>query len=217
MKDCLIIFAKEPEAGRVKTRLQGYLSKEMCVKLYKAFLMDTLELARVIKCPNKILAYASSGPGPGYLKRIASQETIFYKQRGKNLGERMDNAFKFAKRMNCDKAVIIGSDSPNLPAKYIKDAYLRLDENDIILGPSYDGGYYLVGLKEPCPGIFKGVEWSSKTVLEKTVKNAGNIGKKVSLLREWYDVDDSIGLVRLKSDLKQGKKDAPWTRRLLKI
>jgi len=216
MKDCLIVFAKEPEAGKVKTRLQGYLSPDTCVKLYKAFLSDMLELARSIKCSVKVLAYESSVVEPRYLKTIA-QDFLFHKQEGRNLGEKMHHAFNFAKRMNCNKIVIIGSDSPNLPLKYIKEAYSRLGKSDIILGPSHDGGYYLIGLKNPCKGIFKGVEWSSKTVLDNTITNASNIGKKISILKKWYDVDDSMGFIRLKSDLKKKKKAAPWTRKLLKI
>lgn len=216
MKDCLIVFAKEPKADKVKTRLQRHLSPCMCIKLYKAFLKDTLELARAIKCPNKVLAYESSAPAPKYLKTIA-RDFIFHKQEGRNLGEKMHHAFRFAKRNKCDSIIIMGSDSPNLPAKYIREAYRRLVENDIILGPSYDGGYYLVGLKEPCVGIFKGVRWSSETVLEDTVKNARFLRKKVSVLKKWYDVDDYVGLNLLKEDLKKDKKAAMWTRKLLKI
>ena len=216
MKDCLIVFAREPKAGKVKTRLQKYLSKDMCVQLYKAFLNDTLELARAIKCFDKVLAYDSFTLEPAYLKTIA-RDFIFYKQNGRNLGEKMYNAFKFAMRMNCDRTVIIGSDSPNLPVKYVKEAYRRLDRSDIVLGPSYDGGYYLIGVKKPCAGIFRGVKWGSRTVLENTVKNAGNIGKIVSILEKWYDIDDFAALTLLRKDLKKDKKAAPWTRKLLKI
>lgn len=216
MKDCLIVFAKEPEVGKVKTRLQGYLSKDMCVKLYQAFLKDTLELVRAIKCFDKVLAYESSIAEPRYLKTIA-KDFLFYRQKGRNLGEKMHDAFKFAKRINCDKTVIIGSDIPNLPLSYVEEAYRRLDRSDIVVGPSYDGGYYLIGVKKLCVGIFRDVKWSSETVLEKTIKNSQKLNKKIAILHKWYDVDDSAGLLRLKSDLKKEKKFAPWTRKLLKI
>ncbi|MDD5408721.1 MAG: TIGR04282 family arsenosugar biosynthesis glycosyltransferase [Candidatus Omnitrophica bacterium] len=216
MKDLLIVFAKEPKAGKVKTRLQGYLSKKMCVKLYKAFLTDTLELARGLKCFDKVLAYTSTARQPEYLRTIAGG-FLFYKQTGRGLGERMHNAFKFARRMNSHKTVLIGSDSPNLPAKYIKEAYGRLDKSDIVLGPSQDGGYYLIGLKEPCGMLFKGIKWGSETVFDNTVKNAENTGKKLSILEKWYDVDDYAGLALLKKDLEKEKKSAPCVRKLLKI
>lgn len=216
MKDCLIVFAKEPEAGKVKTRLQGYLSRDECVQFYKALLQDTLELARAIKCFEKVLAYDSSMPEPRYLKTIAA-DFMFYKQRGSSLGEKMHNAFKFAKTRNNSKVVIIGSDSPSLPAIYVKEAFRRLDVSDVVLGPSHDGGFYLVGLKKPCASIFKGIKWSSKTVLENAIENSGIFSKKISLLKKWYDIDDYAGLARLKKDLKGNLKAAPWTRKLLKI
>jgi rSAM/selenodomain-associated transferase 1 len=209
MKDCLIVFAKEPQIGKVKTRLQEFLSETSCVQLYKAFLKDTLDLARALRCC-KVLAYDSSAPEPEYLERIAG-DFIFYRQIGRGLGSRMYNAFKSAKMRGCNKAVIIGSDSPNLPIKYVKEAYVRLDKADIVLGPSRDGGYYLIGLKEPCREIFRGIKWSSKTVFEDTVRKAGKIGKKIVILKEWYDVDDLIGLTTLKKDLIRNKKAALWT------
>lgn len=95
MKRCLIVFAKEPKKGRVKTRLHGYLPKTQCVNLYKSFLRDALELVNKVSCEYKILSYESYGKTPRYLKRIASR-CIFYKQEGNGLGERMYNAGKFA-------------------------------------------------------------------------------------------------------------------------
>ncbi|MDD5669518.1 MAG: TIGR04282 family arsenosugar biosynthesis glycosyltransferase [Candidatus Omnitrophica bacterium] len=216
MKDCLIVFAKEPQGGEVKTRLQSDLSQDTCVKLYKAFLKDTFKLVRAIQCFDMVLAYESSVSEPRYLKTIA-RDFIFYKQKGRDLGEKMYDAFKYAKGLNYEKVIIIGSDSPNLPAMYIKDAFKQLDENDIVLGPSYDGGYYLIGLKEPCLEIFKRVQWSSKTTLEDTVKNARRLEKKAAFLNTWYDVDDLSGLSRLTRDLMKNKQAALWTRKALKI
>ncbi|MDD5757307.1 MAG: DUF2064 domain-containing protein, partial [bacterium] len=86
-----------------------------------------------------------------------------------------------------------------------------------VLGPSIDGGYYLVGLKQPCPGLFKDVQWSSASVLERTVRNARALRKKISFLKKWYDIDDPAGLARLKRDLHKNAKAAPWTRLFLKI
>ncbi len=216
MKDCLIVFAKEPQAGKVKTRLQGKLSQEDCAQLYKAFLQDTLELARAVPCEEKMLAYESLIE-PKFLKAIAKDEFVFYKQRGTDLGQRLDNAFKFAKGRHNDKILIIGSDTPNLPVDYIKEAYVRLDKNDLVLGPSEDGGFYLIGFTQPCADLFSGVQWSADKVFEKTVSNAKNSGKKVAALKEWYDIDDAAGLAKLKRDLKKNKNSAPWTRKSLKI
>jgi rSAM/selenodomain-associated transferase 1 len=216
MKGCLIIFAKEPEEGRVKTRLQGHLTKNLCVDLYKAFLRDTLALAEKITCEHKILAYASRGKNPRYLKKIAPYYA-FYEQKGACLGERMHNAFKFAKGSGASRTVIIGSDSPSLPASLIKKAFSLLGRVDLVLGPSLDGGYYLIGLKSPCVGLFKGIMWSSPTVLKDTIRNAQKLKKSVALLDKRYDVDDARDLFRLKKDLSKinNKGIAKWTRKFM--
>lgn len=217
MKRCLIVFAKEPEKGRVKTRLADCLSGAERLNLYKAFLKDTVRLARKIRCETRILAYASN-KNPVYLKKVAAN-FVFYKQRGKGLGMRIHNAFKFASKNNADtqKTVLIGSDSPLLPANYIKKAFQELERKDVVLGPADDGGYYLVGLKKPCLGLFKGIKWSSAQVLKSTIKNIKSREKSFSFLDRFYDVDICASLSRLRQDLRKQKNTAPWTRRFLKI
>jgi len=216
MRDSLIIFAKEPKKGRVKTRLQDYLSEIQCVNLYKAFLRDTLDLTDKIACEHKILAYDAYGKSPRYLKKIAVRYT-FYKQKGECLGERMYNAFRFAKDTGASKMVIIGSDSPTLPASSINKAFGLLGRADVVLGPSLDGGYYLIGLKSPCSGLFKGIAWSSSTVFKDTIKNAQKLKKKVALLDKRYDIDDVRALFRLKNDLSKirNRSVARWTRKFM--
>jgi len=200
MKKNLIIFAKEPEEGKVKTRLSGEFTEKQCVELYKSFLKDTMGIVRNINSDGKMMAYDSEGE-PVYIRCLA-QDLVLYKQRGRDLGEKMHNAFTFSAEKGFSKTVIIGSDSPDLPAEYVEKAFLRLDENDIVLGPSYDGGYYLIGLKEPCPDLFKDVKWSSISVMEQTLNNAESTGKKVFLLDKWYDIDTRESLEHLKGDPK---------------
>lgn len=216
MKNCLIVFAKEPKKDKVKTRLQGYLSKTQCVNLYKAFLLDTIELVNKVSCSYKILAYESYGRTPRYLKKIASR-CMFYKQEGDGLGERMHNACKFVKKAGASKMVIIGSDSPALPASSIKKAFGLLSRTDVVLGPSFDGGYYLIALKSPCAGLFKDITWSSPTVFRDTIKNAQKLKKRVALLDKRYDIDDARDLFRLKKYLSKIKNRsvAGWTRKFM--
>ncbi|OIO36676.1 MAG: hypothetical protein AUJ74_01080 [Candidatus Omnitrophica bacterium CG1_02_44_16] len=216
MKDSLIIFAKEPKKGKVKTRLQDYLSGNLCVHLYKAFLRDILDLADKIACEHKILAYDSNGESPKYLKKIAPRYT-FYEQKGGSLGGRMYSAFRFAKDAGASKMVIIGSDSPMLPVSTIKKAFSLLNCADMVLGPTIDGGYYLIGLKSPCTGLFKGIAWSSPTVLKETLKNAKKLKKRVAFLDKMYDIDDLKDLFRLKKDLRKikNKNTARWTNKFM--
>lgn len=187
MKSCLIVFAKEPENGKVKTRLQEIFTEEECSKVYKAFLEDTLDLAAKVQCDSRILAYHSEGE-PLYIKEIAGELSL-YRQEGKDLGERMFNAFKYFCGDESCKTVIIGSDSPTLPTSYITEAFKQLETNDIVIGPSRDGGYYLIGLKTPFYGLFEGIEWGSNTVLESTLEKAEKARKGAFLLGEWYDID----------------------------
>lgn len=205
MKRCLIIFAKEPKRGRVKTRLRKVLTESRCLNLYKAFLKDTVRLARKLKCELNILAYDSENKNPSQLKKIAAEYT-FYEQRGDSLGRRMHNAFRFASSKSSKKTVIIGSDSPTLPLDYIKNAFSQLGKNDVVLGPSHDGGYYLIGLKKPCYGIFKGIKWSSCQVIKDTLINIKSQGKSVALLNKWYDIDEPEDLRRLLLEFKRQKK-----------
>ena len=217
MKRCLIVFAKEPTKGRVKTRLTPYLSESQCVKLYKAFLKDTINLANSIQCAQRIMAYDCDTANPAYLKKIA-RGFLFYEQKGKNLGEKMHNAFQFAHEHNASKMVLMGSDFPTLPARFIEEAFRRLDTNDIVLGPSFDGGFYLIGLKRPHSALFNGIKWSTEGVLSHTVKNARILKQEVVKLDEWYDIDDISSLRRLQRDLRKvkNKATAKWTSKFLK-
>lgn len=199
MSRALIVFAKEPINGTVKTRLKGCFAQKDRILLYKAFVKDTLALAQGVKNTRKILAFASEGV-PQYLKSVAVDFEMV-EQEGQTLGARMLKAFQFAAQSGAEKTVIIGTDSPTLPARIIEKAFRMLKRNDLVVGPSVDGGYYLIGMKAPRMEIFKGVQWSSASVLKKTLDNAELAGMTTALLDEWYDVDDRMGLERLKNDL----------------
>lgn len=216
MKRCLIIFAKEPQKGRVKTRLEGRLSQTDCVRLYKAFLRDSIDVVNRLQCEEKIIAYDSQNKSPRFLKRIAPR-FLFYKQKGKDLGQRMYNAFQFVKAKRFERTIIIGSDSPTLPVRSLEKAFRLLREADIVLGPSSDGGFYLIGMKSPSAALFKDIQWSSRTVFRDTVDNARGLKKRVALLTQLYDVDDADALIKLQRDLgkPQNRHIATWTKKIL--
>ncbi len=207
----LIVFAKEPRHGQVKTRLSHYLSKDQTVSLYKAFIGDTLAIARKIKNCSRILAYHAHG-NPTYLKKIAPDYT-FYRQQGASLGQRLYNAFLFASKEGANKTVIIGSDAPNLPFRYIEMAFRKLSRYDVVFGPSRDGGYYLVGLKTPIRNIFQAIKWSTSQVLNQSLNKARKANKKFYLLKVWQDIDTCADLKRLKRTLKTNKHEAVQTRK----
>lgn len=217
MNRVLIVFAKEPVLGSVKTRLKSCFVDKKLLRLYRAFVKDTLDTAMGVRCGMRILAFLSPNE-PHFLKSVGRDFELI-EQKGANLGERMHNAFIYAKRKKAKKIVIIGTDSPTLPREIIEKSFRELDRRDLVLRPSNDGGYYLVGLKEPCFNLFKNIQWSFSDVLDKTLNKAKNLDKTVALLDKWYDVDDRRALTGLKKDLRKerNKKVAKYTREVLKI
>jgi len=202
LKRRLIVFAKEPKRGKVKTRLKGRFTLTECTELYKAFLKDTIALARKIDCDQRVLAYEASGE-PKYLKKIAKGFS-FYRQHGESLGEKMHNALSDLNK-DFSRAVIIGSDSPTLPVAYINNAFRKLYRSDVVIGPSTDGGYYLIGAKISDWSIFKGIRWSSNSVLRNTINNI-KWNKKYYLLDKWYDVDTVSSAKHLWKDIETSNK-----------
>lgn len=191
--DCmnaLIIFAKTPVKGRVKTRLQKNLSQTNVLKLYKGFLLETVHQAKKIKNCKRIIACYPDENHP-YLKTLAKKFGFqLIKQHGRDLGERMKNAITDSLHDGYKKAVIIGCDSPTLPKEYIQEAFYVLNKKNLVIGPSCDGGYYLIGVRGAALPIFNNIKWGTKDVLKETLKR---IPKKIlpsfHLLPFWYDID----------------------------
>ncbi len=130
-------------------------------------------------------------------------ETSLYAQKGNNLGERMYNAVQWLFDNGYQKVSLIGTDSPDLPLAFIKDAFQKLDSYKLVIGPSEDGGYYLIGMKNPFDMLFKNIEWGSDKVLKDTVSKAHSAGISYFLLPEWYDIDDLRSLSRWRLEIKE--------------
>jgi rSAM/selenodomain-associated transferase 1 len=115
----------------------------------------------------------------------------FYPQQGKNLGQRMKSCFEFAFKQGFEKVIVIGSDSPDLSQKIFEKAFSSLNENDSVIGPTYDGGYYLLGFKKKCysPKIFEKINWSTKTVFKETMNRLNSENIKTKVLIYWRDID----------------------------
>jgi uncharacterized protein len=211
----LIVFAREPLAGRTKTRLTPPLSAADAAALYACFLRDTLDTARRVAGAAVVVAYTPAQAG-GYFADLAP-ELVAVPQRGADLGERMDTAFSDAFARGAAAAVIIGSDSPHLPATIIERAFAELESGaDLVLGPADDGGYYLIGARAPQPRLLRAVPLSTPTVLADTLRVAAELGLRVALLPRWYDIDTVAELRRLAAELAHGPPDvAPQTRAFL--
>lgn len=200
MKRAIIIMAKVPIAGAVKTRLGSVLSPEKCAALAEAFLLDTIKKSESV-CKNIILAYASAD-GRNFPAEIIAPEIVLTQQKGDDLGARMTDAFETA-FAQYSPVVMIGTDSPTFPAGYLEQAFAALEtDSEIVLGKAADGGFYLIGLRKPSPEIFDNIEWSTPQVFEQILKNIESAGiEKLNFIPAHYDVDTPADLMKMKEEI----------------
>jgi uncharacterized protein len=206
MHRTLLVVAKRPAAGQTKTRLCPPLSAESAAALYECFLLDTLDIMRQVPHVECGIVYLPEDASD-YFRALAPEMTLTI-QRGANLGERLDHLLTDALSAGARQAVVMDSDSPTLPAKYLVMAFEALDgPADVVLGPCEDGGYYLVGLKRPAPRLLRDVEMSTPFVVRDTLAVAKELGLKVMLLPAWYDVDTVAELERLRAEIAEPPED----------
>jgi rSAM/selenodomain-associated transferase 1 len=211
----LAIMAKQPAVGQTKTRLCPPLTLAEASTLYEAMLQDTIELGA--KLDGVRLAIAVTPPeGIDSLRRISPPGAIMLPIAGADIGDCLNQVFSHLLSVGHSRAIALNSDGPTLPAIYLRQAISQLDEADGVLGPSEDGGYYLIGLKEPQPELFQGIDWSTERVSVQTLARAKEMGLSIALLPSWYDVDTVADLHRLQVELEALPAEAsPHTRRFL--
>ena len=215
MKKAIIIMTKVPFAGNVKTRMQPFLSEMQSEELATALLKDAEQ--KVINTPYaSIIAYSPANLLKP-LKAILQHYHLLIDQAGKDLGDRMMNAFRFGFSKDFDAIVMIGTDSPTFPAESIDEAFEQLEnDRDLVLGESKDGGFYLIGLRRSYSDLFEGVNWESNDTFRYTLRNAERLGMCGGLVVPWYDVDLPADLERLKDELTKKPDLAPHTSEWLK-
>ncbi len=196
------MVAKRPAPGRTKTRLTPPLMPEQAAALYECFLRDTVELMRQVPGVQPAIAYLPAEER-AYFEALAPGFELI-RQQGNDLGERLDNALNHYLSRDYTRVTIMNSDGPNLPLAFVAGAFQALDDGaDVVLGPSDDGGYYLIGLKRPAPRLLREVRMSTPEVLADTLHLAAQENLRVALLPAWYDVDDSDSLARLRAELAE--------------
>lgn len=200
MNSCLIIFAKNPVPGKVKTRLTPYITPHEASELYKAFIVDITTNSLKLRSDRTTVAYTPSNAETVFLE-LCGQSVTLLPQKGRNLGERMKNAFRHSFDEGAKRTVIIGTDSPTLPLSYIRKAFDALNNVPIAIGPTFDGGYYLIGLSERSDSIFDDIEWSTSSVFSNTLDRIKAVNKQIYVLPPWYDVDTSGSLEFLRSHI----------------
>ena len=223
----LAVMTKAPQAGRVKTRLVPPLTPEEAAELNKCFLRDTAAAissacgrrpvgdaskmqfehagtsrSKAATAACGIAVYTPVGAESAYTDVLPADFTLL-PQRGDGFGERLYFAVEDLFKCGFDSVCLIDSDSPTVPAENFQQAVelLSMAEDRVVLGPSDDGGYYLIGVKKPHQHLFEQIDWSTKRVLNQTIQRATEIGLEVKLLPVGYDVDDSAGLTRLCNEL----------------
>ena len=197
----IVLFARDPVAGKVKTRLSPFLSQDSILELYTRFLSDSIEKICRVKTADPFIGVHPSDSS-GYFSRVRGERSLkVFLQEGADLGEKMFNAFQARFDEGYESVVIIGSDSPSLPVAHIETA-LNSDK-DLTIGPSTDGGYYLIGMcRKPVDVFSGGVDWGSEKVLQQTLERVKKCGSSLELLPPWYDVDREEDLKFLKTHLE---------------
>ena len=182
-------MVKAPRAGKVKTRLCPPLTPEEAAELASQFAADAVANA-VTAGASPIVAY-SPDDGRELLEPLLPPGQRWIPQRGASLGDRMQRAMEEARALGRGPLVIIGTDSPTLPTGTLKTAIALVSTGsaDAVFGPTEDGGYYLAGARDPIPGLFADVAWSTPSALADTLRNVASLKLTVELLPMWYDVD----------------------------
>ena len=218
----LVIFAKAPIPGEVKTRLCPPLTPDEAATLHGSFVLDMLERTKVAVAKLKL-------PIDRYLACAPSSTLVFFKimeerqgvklidQTGDDLGARMFHTFETMFARGYARVLIVGTDVPSLPLDHYQQALALFESHDLVLGPALDGGYYLIGLKRAAHDLFVGIPWSTERVLRMTQEKATTLGLKTAFLPPWRDVDtieDLQALIETSAlDVKKPKNEQSFSNR----
>jgi len=207
----LLVFAKTPKPGKVKTRLLAAVSADVAAALHAACIEDTLRLARKMRVCD-VFVFAAGGTS--YFLRLVKKQGSGARmqvlpQRGTDLGARMENALRKCFAMGYRKVVVIGTDTPWMGVERVRRAFAVLKEKDVVIGPAEDGGYYLLGMRKMVAEIFRGIPWSTERVLELTVRAVADAKLSKKLLRRDFDLDRPEDLRRAGRMLKRRPRVAP--------
>jgi rSAM/selenodomain-associated transferase 1 len=220
----VVVFAKPPEPGAVKTRLTDRLSEKSAAELYRAFLDDVASMLGGWRADrgetSRLLAHAGSADHPGFAP-FEREHFQFVDQGRGDLGDRLARIVEACFRSGTDRITILGSDAPTLQPRHVSDGFARLETCDVHLGPAFDGGYYLLQMDAPRLGLFEDVDWSTPRVTEQTLQRCREADLSVEFGEFWYDIDHFADLDRLRYHvfgyLRDGDHfDAPATARALR-
>lgn len=213
MMEALILMTRIPYRGNTKTRLMPILSPIHCEELHQAFLEDYFECFKGFEDNRQIfIAYAPENFYESFLDRIPVGYENFV-QEGNDIGERMLKAFNYVFNQGYHKVVLVGCDIPHIQPETYNQAFEKLNESDIAICPTYDGGYCLIGMKTVCKELFvSDFKWGNQSVVERTYSIANVKNLKVSILEKYRDIDEYSDLIALQNQFNKNldsKKHVP--------
>jgi rSAM/selenodomain-associated transferase 1 len=204
LREWLIIFTRFPQLGSAKTRLIRALGARAAMELHREMTLDTVNMARGFAAErgSAPLVFFTGGSSADMARWLGSDLT-YRPQEGENLGERLAIAFGQGFAQGIERIVAIGTDCPALDRVGLAQAFAELSTHDLVLGPATDGGYYLIGIREDCPDLFRNIDWGTDRVCRQTLAAAQNLGLSVHTLKTLPDVDRPEDLEHLPSRMRQ--------------
>ena len=213
---CVIVFVRAPVKGKVKTRLAKVLEPREVLELYRCFVADVVEMLASSGI-QMVICFHPQGAAQDITAWLGDQY-LYLPQQGRDLGERMASAFEYAFKHGCRQALLIGSDIPDLPRKAIHQAFEGIAQSGAVVGPTYDGGYYLIGFERRNfePAIFDNMPWGTGQVYAETVKRFDYLEKPPLVLPTWRDIDEYEDLVAFAANKPTDEATARHTRTMLR-
>ena len=206
----LVIMAKAPKTGRVKTRLTESLPSTAVLALYRCLLDDTLSLAKSLAGVD--VAVMCPAADQEEMEGLAGNAVQVVAQKGEGLAAGLTSVFR---QFTSDGQHVLAfnSDSPHLAPSVLRDAFKILAEHDVVVGPTHDGGYYLVGAKASYPSLFESDGMGTESALERLLIHTKELGLSTGFTEQFYDIDVANDLILLAQELRQNPEKAPRTAR----
>lgn len=189
-KRAVIMFSRLPIVGEVKSRMSPHLTPPQAMELQRYFLMDLFEMLEPMKIDCDLFLFYTGSQDIALFSDIVPKRYVCLEQKGKDLGERMCRAFKRIFDQGYENVILVGSDIPHLTRETLENAFSQLKIYDMVLGPTVDGGYYLIGMNQLDNEVFNGQNWGNSSVFENTKRTIKRLGYSVGLTKAYLDLDD---------------------------
>lgn len=207
--NALILMTRVPLPGQTKTRLMDIMTGEECARLHRCFLKDLMNSLKQLNPQTDVFITYTPADSLQLLRPFILPQCATFPQKGESLGERMAAGFNHVFAIGYEKVILIGSDIPHLNVKDIEKSFSILEQHDIVLGPTYDGGYYLIGMKEANEQIFNiNKSWGGKSVFKSTIANGNEQGLSIGLAAKYLDIDTKEDLFSFYNEHKNVENPA---------